>query len=411
MKLALPGRSGWQQGLLLLLACLSIIGLLANPHWTTVLALATATALGFLCARWTESTVEVPVQPTVLTVDERPETIVVETPSSVVFTSEFPAWSAHMAQQVEAPRTHIARVHDLMRSAVQDLGTSFSDINELCQQQQTALKSVLAGSGSPEGNEEDVSVHRLNLEIGSTADTLNGFARLVIQASKCNMDVYFEVADMTEELARIGKLVDGVEWVAEQTTLLALNASIEAARVGEAGKAFQVVAAEIRTLAQRSKKISDDIRTSTASALSLVEQAQTASRKSASQDLSSLLGSKARLDGIRANMERLDHATSARMDDVSSMSSAISSRTSTAIRSLQFEDITRQILERVESDLSALSSTFGQLGEKVGVASESSQLDSLSLKALSDQLLAEQREFIPHLPEQSELTGGTIDLF
>jgi len=93
-------------------------------------------------------------------------------------------------------------------------------------------------------------------EIGRhVAESSRMSAEAVQQAEKADQ----RIAQLTQAASRIGDVVKLITAIAEQTNLLALNATIEAARAGEAGKGFAVVASEVKQLATQTAKATEEI--------------------------------------------------------------------------------------------------------------------------------------------------------
>jgi len=110
--------------------------------------------------------------------------------------------------------------------------------------------NVQAVAGASE--ELSSSIFEIGRQIGE-ASTLIGAA--VEQARRTDQDV----RSLADSASKVGTIVAMIQAIAEQTNLLALNATIEAARAGEAGRGFAVVASEVKALASQTAKATQDI--------------------------------------------------------------------------------------------------------------------------------------------------------
>ncbi|WP_413784085.1 methyl-accepting chemotaxis protein [Pseudomonas amygdali] len=117
------------------------------------------------------------------------------------------------------------------------------------------------------------------------------------------------VQALANQSEQIGKVLDVIGSIAEQTNLLALNAAIEAARAGEQGRGFAVVADEVRNLAQRTASSTKEIQT-------IIEDLQRGSRQAATAMNDSLQGvgrcvenSQRASESLRAVGEGIGHIT------------------------------------------------------------------------------------------------------
>ncbi|KWS98228.1 chemotaxis protein [Pseudomonas syringae pv. cerasicola] len=151
------------------------------------------------------------------------------------------------SQKVETDQVATA-MHE-MTATVQEVARNAEEASEAA-----VAADRQARDGERVVNEAIAQIERLASSVGNSSEAMGA---------------------LKQESDKIGSVLDVIKSVAEQTNLLALNAAIEAARAGEAGRGFAVVADEVRSLAQRTQKSTEEIEALIARLQSGTQQAAT----------------------------------------------------------------------------------------------------------------------------------------
>ncbi len=308
----------------------------------------------------------------------------------------------------------LSQIQTVVRDAATKLGNSFNGLNTESQGQSEIVK-FLVDEHQGDGHSSDFN---MRVFVRETDQMLKKFVSQLISTSKHSMHMVHTIDDIANHMDKAFKLLDDVRSIADQTNLLALNAAIEAARAGEAGRGFAVVADEVRSLSQNSNRFSDEIRTVVQKAKIDTESARSVIKEMASKDMTENMVAKAHVEEMLKGIDDYDVMVAGELGKISEVGERISASVHLAVRSLQFEDVVTQVADyskdnnmRIRALVDFIDNQIPLLENSSDVTGQISSEVIINLKHQMELIKQASHVELHKAVEQDTMEQGEIEMF
>ena len=295
-------------------------------------------------------------------------------------------------------RDSILAINSTQNHAVETLTGSFSNLKSLTEFQSQEILKLLASDKTASGKTwmEEFATN--------TANTLERFVDTTVNMSASSMDLVEQVDKINSSVPDVLKALKDIDQIASQTNLLALNAAIEAARAGEAGRGFAVVADEVRSLSNRSAGFSEQIQKRLKDMADQIQRLTSDIGHVASQDVSYVMDAKKDVQQAMNQLVSKASDDKSHTEHLADNTQALQQALYDAIRGLQFGDINSQHLVYAAENLGFIQSHLAGLK-----SSEVVHVNADLHKKLQEMRQYREKRLNP--VSASSVDGGDIDFF
>ena len=264
-----------------------------------------------------------------------------------------------VSDQLGSAHTEMANTQAILSEAIHTLIETFTSMAEEVRMQQALVHSITGDSDTGNGSS---TKQKFSKFVQETEGAMNQFVDSTVQNSTRAMELVEKVDIISAQVSSILAILNEVESIAKQTNLLALNAAIEAARAGEAGRGFAVVADEVRNLSEKTNKFSSQIRTLVGDVNNSLKGAEETINTLAATDMSHVMQSKQHVYDMMQDLTKLNETLATDSIELGRINKEVERNVSTAISTLQFQDMSSQLIGHAQMRLSSLQEVMRKMG-------------------------------------------------
>jgi methyl-accepting chemotaxis protein len=302
---------------------------------------------------------------------------------------------------------------DVIKSATNAIAGSLTGLEEASSSQQDVLGEMVSElvsvtqSSSEKHNEQTKGISNSAQESGAI---IEGFINTIESIQNETKHMSHDFISITEQAHTISASLKSVNEITSQTNLLALNAAIEAARAGEAGRGFAVVADEVRHLSQKTEQFNKQISEDTRKIIDAIKNVSTHVDIISKHDLETAHDSQKRVNDIWDSISNLNLSVVNKTNTVSEISTGISKHVQTGVISLQFEDIVSQLIAHIRDRIYTIKNLSMQLTSCINTIDDHNAFRAMVGK-LQEQSKAAMETIGESSIKQQNIDTGSVDLF